>query len=86
MPQNWWTRQYIVYTLALVSLVCVVAFVAVGVTSPEPLQSAALGPHWQCSRMAFVFTICSQVSQVERAIVGAVRTPACRQPRTQARL
>jgi hypothetical protein len=55
-------------------------------TSPEPLQSAALGPHWQCSRIAFVFTNCSRVSQVERAIVGAVRAPACRQPRTQARL
>ncbi|MBX9646037.1 MAG: hypothetical protein K2X57_03155 [Xanthobacteraceae bacterium] len=86
MPQNWWTRKYIVYSLALVALACVFAFVAVGLTSPEPLQSAALGPHWQCSRMAFVFTICSRVSQVEPAIVGAVRAPACRQPRTQARL
>jgi hypothetical protein len=81
-----WTSKSLVYTLAVISLVCVIAFVAVGLTTPEPLQSAALGPHWQCSRMAFVFTICSQVSQVERAIVGAARTPACRQPRTQARL
>jgi hypothetical protein len=86
MPRNWWTRKNLVYTLALVSLACVVAFVAVGLASPEPFQSAALGPHWQCSRMAFVFTICSRVSQVESAIAGAVRTPSCRQPRTQARL
>ena len=86
MCHNWWTRKFIVYSLALVSLACVVVLVAAGLTSPEPLQSAALGPHWQCSRMAFVFTICSRVSQVERAIVGAVRAPACRPQRTQARL
>lgn len=86
MSHNWWTRKNLVYSLAFVSLACLVALVAVGLTSSEPLQSAALGPHWQCSRMAFVFTICSRVSQVERAIVGAVKAPACRQPRTQARL
>jgi hypothetical protein len=86
MSHNWWTRNNLVYALALISFACVVVFVAVGLTSPEPIQSAALGPHWQCSRIAFVFTICSRVSQVERAIVGAVKAPACRQPRTQARL
>jgi hypothetical protein len=86
MSHNWWTRKYIGYSLAFVLFACVVAFVAVGMASPDPLQSAALGPHWQCSRMAFVFTICSRVSQVESAIVGAVRAPPCRQPRTQARL
>ena len=86
MSRNWWTRKFIVYSFAFVSLACVVALVAVGLSSPEPIQGAALGPHWQCSRIAFVFTICSRVSQVERAIVGEVRAPACRPPRTQARL
>ena len=86
MCHNWWTRKFIVYSLALVSLACVVVLVAAGLTWPEPIPSAALGPHWQCSRMAFVFTICSRVSQVERAIVGAERAPACLPPRSQARL
>ena len=86
MYHHWWTRKFVVYSLAIVSLACVVSFVAIGLTSPEPLESAALGPHWQCSRMALVFTICSRVSQVERAIVGAVRAPACLPQRTQARL
>ena len=86
MSHNWWTRKYIVYSLAVVLLACVVAAVAAGLTSPEPIQNATLGPQWQCSRMAFVFTICRRVLQVEPAIVGAVRATACRQPRTQARL
>ena len=81
MPRNWWTSKYLVYTVALISLVCVIAFVAVGLTSPEPLENAALGPHWQCSRMAFVFTICSRVSQADRAIVRVSREPVCRKPR-----
>ena len=86
MSRKWWTRNFIGYSLAFVSLACVVALVAAGLTSAEPIQGAALGPHWQCSRIAFVFTICSRVSQVERAIVGEVRGPACRPSRAQARL
>ena len=85
MPHDWWTRKHLVFILALVSLACIVAFVAVGLASPEPLQSAALGPHWQCSRLAFVFTICSRVSEAEPAIVRVAREPNCQRSRTQAR-
>jgi hypothetical protein len=81
MPHNWWTRKHLVFTLALVSLACVAAALAIGLNSPDPLQSAALGPQWQCSRLAFVFTICSRVPEIERAIVRVARQPACRRPR-----
>jgi len=67
--------------LALVSLACIAAMVGIGLVSPEPVQSATLGPQWQCSRLAFVFTICSRVSEIERAIVRAAGQPACRRPR-----
>lgn len=80
MPHDWWTRKHLVFTLVLVSIACVAAAVAIGLASPEPVQSAMLGPQWQCSRLAFVFTICSRVSEIERAIVRASQ-PACRRPR-----
>ncbi len=81
MPHHWWTRKRLVFTLALVSLACIAAAVVMGLGSPEPAQSAALGPQWQCSRLAFVFTICSRVSEIERAIVRVARQPACQRPR-----
>ena len=81
MPHNWWARKHLVFTLALVSLACVAAAVAIGLGAPEPVHSAALGPQWQCSRLAFVFTICSRVSELERAIVRVAREPACRRGR-----
>jgi hypothetical protein len=81
MPHNWWTRNRLVFKLALVSLACVAAALSIGLTSPEPVQSAALGPQWQCSRLAFVFTICSRVSEIESAFVRVARQPVCRRPR-----
>jgi len=81
MPRIQWTRKQLVFTLALVSLACIAAVVGIGLVSPEPVQSAALGPQWQCSRLAFVFTICSRVSEIERAIIRVAREPACRRRR-----
>jgi hypothetical protein len=81
MPHHWWTRKQLVFMLAFVSLACFVALVAIGLALPEPFPAAEIGPDWRCSRLAFVFTICSRVSQVERAIVRVVREPACRRPR-----
>jgi hypothetical protein len=81
MPHNWWTRKHLVFTLAFVSLACVIALVAAGLTSPEPLRGAEIGPDWQCSRLAFVFTVCRRVSQADREIVRVAREPVCRRPR-----
>ena len=81
MPHDWWTRKHLVFMLAFVSLACVVALVAAGLMFSEPFPGAAIGPDWQCSRMAFVFTVCSRVPSADRALAGAAREPACRRPR-----
>ena len=43
-----------------------VAYLSLMLASPEPVSSAALGPEWQCSRVAFVLTTCSRTSEPER--------------------
>ncbi|MFB9265549.1 hypothetical protein ACFFWD_20740 [Bradyrhizobium erythrophlei] len=52
---------------AVVTFACLVAFVSFGLASPEPVSSAALGPEWQCSRLAFVFTTCTRIGAAEPA-------------------
>lgn len=81
MPHPWGTRKKFVVVAAIVSLVCVTALVAVGLAYPVSVPSAALGPDWQCSRLAFVFTICSRATQAGRTIVRVAREPVCRRPR-----
>ncbi len=81
MPHSWWTRKQLVFMLALVSLGCVVALVAAGLTFAEPLPGAEMGPEWQCSRLAFVFTVCSRVPHADRAIARVSRETVCRRPR-----
>ena len=62
MTGNGWTAKNLVFVVAIVSLACVAAFVAIGLVYPEPVSSAALGPDWQCSRLAFVWTTCSRLT------------------------
>ena len=85
MTHNWWNRKNFVLVAAIASLVCVTAFVAVGLAFPEPVPSAALGPDWQCSRLAFVFTVCRRVTEAQAASVRVAKVPACSQPRIQTR-
>ncbi len=80
MPHDWWTRKHLVFMLAVVSLACVVAFVTAGLAFPQPFPAAEIGPDWQCSRLAFVFTICSRVSQVDHSLARAAKEQACRRP------
>ncbi len=54
--------------VATVTLVAFVAAVAIGLAHPEPVSSGALGPDWQCTRLALVFTMC-------RPLVEAKATP-----------
>jgi len=81
MPHNWWTRKRLVLILAFVSLACVVSLVAAGLTVAEPLPGTEIGPHWHCSRLAFVFTVCSRVSQAEPTLARVAKEPVCRRPR-----
>ena len=81
MPHDWWTRKHLVFMLALVSLACVVSLFAAGLTFPEPFPGAEIGPEWQCSRLAFVFTMCNRVPQADRALTRVAKEPECRRPR-----
>ena len=87
MTRNWWTAKNLVFVAAIVSLACVAAVVAIGLAYPEPVSSAALGPDWQCSRLAFVWTTCTRLTQARAASARVDRErpaaePKCRQRRT----
>ena len=76
MSHPWGARKKIVVVAAFV-LICVTALVAAGLAYQVSVPSAALGPNWQCSRLAFVFTICSRATQAGRTIVRVAREPVC---------
>ncbi|WP_027578291.1 hypothetical protein [Bradyrhizobium sp. Ai1a-2] len=44
-----------------------IAMFSAGSLSHETVASAALGPGWQCSRIAFVVTTCTRDARPERA-------------------
>lgn len=74
MPHLWWTRKNFVIAAAVVLMVCAAAFVAIGLP-PEPGTVAALGPDWQCSRVALVWTTCSRVKRSEAGSFRSVKVP-----------
>lgn len=80
MFHNWWTSKNLVFVVAAASLICVVAFMAIGVIYPEPVPSV-LGPDWQCSRLALVFTTCHRVGPGETRSVRVAGKPPCLRPR-----
>jgi hypothetical protein len=59
------TRKGLV--LSVVTLAAIVAAVSFGLANPEPVSSAALGPDWQCTRLAFVLTTCRKSERAEAA-------------------
>ena len=67
MIHRLWTWKGIALVGALAAAGCVVTVLSVGLASPEPVASAALGPEWQCNRIAFVLTTCTRIAQAERA-------------------
>jgi adenine-specific DNA methylase len=82
MPHNWWTRKNLVVTAAAVVALAFIGFIVTGVSYPEPAASAALGPDWQCSRLAFVFTTCSRTKHSQAAVVRIAKIPVCGRLRT----
>ena len=81
MPDNWWTRKNLVLAAAVVAL-AFIGFVVIGVSYPEPAASAALGPEWQCSRLAFMFTSCSRLRDSQVVAVRYAKIPVCGGRRT----
>ena len=63
---------------ACVAVVTLVALaVAAGLTHPEPVSSEALGPDWQCTRLALVFTSCTRIAAAKAASVAGANGPSC---------
>ena len=83
MIPNWCTPKNVVLAAAIVLFACVAGGVATGLAYPEPVSSAALGPDWQCSRVAFVWTTCRRLTHVQSASVRLAGEPAaCKRPRS----
>jgi len=59
MISKLWSRKGAAVAAAVAICACVLTFVALSLASPVPISSAALGPDWQCSRVAFVLTTCT---------------------------
>jgi hypothetical protein len=67
-------------SVAVVTLVAVATAMAIGLAHPEPVSSGALGPDWQCTRLALVFTSCTHVVRFKTAAAEQGKTPACSRP------
>jgi len=83
MTPHVWTRKRLMLSVAIVALAAIAAALSIGLAYPEPVSSAALGPDWQCTRLAFVLTTCTRLVRAETAYAGTREDPACRsRPRT----
>jgi hypothetical protein len=78
MTSHVWTRKGLMLSVAIVTLAAIAAALSIGLAYPEPVSSAALGPDWQCTRLAFVLTTCSRMVSGKAAIASAGKDPACR--------
>jgi hypothetical protein len=81
MIHNWWTPKSFIYAAAVTSLACVAVIVAIKLATPEPVSSAALGPEWQCTRLALVWTTCRRAKHAQSASARLAGEPVCRLPR-----
>jgi len=82
MSPDWWTRKSLVLAATAIMLGCAFGLAAFGLSTPEPVASAALGPDWQCSRLVFVFTSCSRIKHSEFTAVRLAKIPVCGRLRT----
>lgn len=73
-------RRRIGAAVLVAVLIGLTAALAAGMVSPDPVPSAALGPDWQCTRLAFVFTSCTRIVGVKTAAADNGTAPSCRRP------
>ena len=78
MTTHVWTRKGLMLSVAIVTLAAIAAALSIGLAYPEPVSSAALGPDWQCTRLAFVLTTCSKMVRAQSASAETRADPACR--------
>ncbi|WP_424592258.1 hypothetical protein [Bradyrhizobium sp.] len=81
MTGNLWTFKGLAVIAAVAALGCIGAAFATGLANPEPVPNAVLGPDWQCTRFALVFTTCSRVQYAASASVPVRKEPVCPRPR-----
>jgi hypothetical protein len=81
MFHNSWTPKSFVLAAAMLSLAGAAVIVAISLAYPEPVSNAALGPDWQCSRVAYVWTTCRRSKHAEAASVRLAAEPVCRRLR-----
>lgn len=81
MTSNFRPPRRIAASVVVVMLVAVTAAIAMGLSYPDPVSSGALGPDWQCTRLALVFTSCTRVARFKTASAEDGVTPSCRQPK-----
>jgi hypothetical protein len=67
MTHKLWSRKTLMLITAIGAAACVVALLSIGLTAHEPVTNTALGPEWQCNRLAFVLTTCSRTEHLESA-------------------
>jgi hypothetical protein len=81
MTSNFRKYRRVAAWVMVAMLVAVSAAVAMGLSYSEPVSSGALGPDWQCARLAFVFTSCTRVVRLKTAAAEeAGTTPSCPRP------
>ena len=78
MTPHVWTRKRLMLSVAIVALAVLAAALSIGLAYPEPVSSAALGPDWQCTRLAFVLTTCTRMVRGNAASASTREDPACR--------
>jgi hypothetical protein len=71
-----WTRKGLVLSAVVVTLAALAA-VSIAFAYPEPVSSGALGPDWQCTRLAFVLTSCSRIVSAPSISLNTRKDPAC---------
>jgi hypothetical protein len=73
-----WLLRRLAVSLAVVTLVAIAAVVAFGLAYPEPVSSGTLGPDWQCTRLALVFTTCTRIAAAKATSLAEFKGPSCR--------
>jgi hypothetical protein len=77
MPPNWWTPKNLVLAAGGLVLAGVLGLALFGLSTPEPVASAALGPDWHCSRLVFIFTTCSRIKHSQSRPARLAKFAVC---------
>jgi hypothetical protein len=77
MTPTLWTRRQLAFILAIVALLCAVAFLSIGLVHSEPFSDANLGVEWQCTKVAGILTTCSRTQRIAPVMHSSHKNPVC---------